>query len=93
METNNTELKANIVKAIDTLEGVEGISLEICGSWLWIDGDTKPVKELIKSVGGRFAGKKKKWYVRPDGAKWFHRKEQDMERIREGYGSIVVKEV
>ena len=89
----STELKQNIVNAIETLEEVEGISLEVCGSWLWVDGDTKPVKDLIKSVGGRWAVKKKKWYVRPEGAKWFHRKEQDMERIREGYGSVMVKEV
>lgn len=89
----STELKQNIVNAIETLEEVEGISLEVCGSWLWVDGDTKPVKDLIKSVGGKWAAKKKKWYVRPEGAKWFHRKEQDMERIREGYGSIMIKEV
>ena len=89
----STELKQNIVNAIETLEEVEGISLEVCGSWLWVDGDTKPVKDLIKSVGGRWATKKKKWYVRPEGAKWFHRKEQDMEHIREGYGSVMVKEV
>ena len=89
----NTELKQNVVNAIETLEEVEGISLEVCGSWLWVDGDTKPVKDLIKSVGGRWVAKKKKWYVRPEGAKWFHRKEQDMERIREGYGSVMVKEV
>ena len=49
----STELKQNIVNAIETLEEVEGISLEVCGSWLWVDGDTKPVKDLIKSVGGR----------------------------------------
>lgn len=87
--TNETKIE----KAIRVLSEVEGISLEMCGEWLWIDGNTKPHKEELKALGARWAHKKQKWYIYPEGTKFFHRrKEQDMDAIRKGYGSEIIKD-
>ena len=89
------ELAKNVVTAIKELEKVDNISLEVCGTWLWVDGDTKPNKDLIKSLGGRWAKMKQKWYIAPEGGRRFfgrRHKEQDMNAIRVGYGSELIKE-
>ena len=39
-----------------------GVTVEIIGSWIWITGDTKPVKEELKKSGFKFSRKKTAWY-------------------------------
>lgn len=74
-------------KIIDELLKYENIYIEICGLWLWIDGDTKPVKDILKKLGCYWASKKNKWYYRPSEYKSNSRKNHSMEYIREKYGS------
>lgn len=66
------------------------VTVEQCGSWLWISGDTKPHREELKSIGCRWASRKKIWYWR-DGQSsraWFpSSNEYNMEAIRADYGS------
>lgn len=52
------ELLAQIVKVI----GLENVTIEIIGTWLWISGDTFAVKEYLMSIGFKFSGSKKAWY-------------------------------
>lgn len=80
----------NVNEAASKLAKIEALNLELCGTWLWISGDTKPHKEELKEVGAHWAPKKKMWYVSPIGAKRFHRKEQDMNSIRNTYGCEVL---
>jgi len=49
-------------KVINELKTVKGIHVVRCGTWLWIDGETKPVKELLKKLGCRYSSKKQEWY-------------------------------
>lgn len=39
------------------------IEIELVGSWIWVSGNTYPVKEQLKEAGIFWAGKKKKWYL------------------------------
>lgn len=64
------------------------LDVELCGEWLWISGDTKPVKDQLKAVGCKWATKKKLWYWKPAWMKNRSRKEHDMEWIRSAYGSV-----
>ncbi|MBI1214112.1 MAG: J domain-containing protein [Alphaproteobacteria bacterium] len=75
-------------EALNALLDLPGLSIEICGSWAWITGDTKTHKEALKAAGCRWAPKKEAWYLRPDG--WRpsrNRREHSMEEIRNTYGS------
>ena len=80
----------NVNNAIEVLSSIEDLELELCGSWLWIGGETKPHKEELKTAGAHWAPKKKKWYVCPVGTKRYHSKEQDMDSIRSTYGCEVL---
>lgn len=86
----NKKIGKKVLEAINVLKDIEGINLELCGSWLWVSGDTKPHKDLIKSVGGKWALKKKMWYVKPNNF-WYHTKEETMENIRHAHGSVILK--
>ena len=67
------------------------IEIEICGSWIWVTGNTKPVKDAIKEAGYYWSKNKSAWYWRPDGYKSYGKKNWDMDRIRNTYGSQKVE--
>ena len=66
-----------------------------CGTWLYITGDTYPVKEYLKNEFGAFWSKSKKcWCIAPEGknfrkSKGF--KGRNMSSIRNTYGSNKIK--
>jgi hypothetical protein len=39
------------------------IRIELIGTWLWVSGDTKPVKEELKKLGFSWHSKKVCWYL------------------------------
>ena len=59
-----------------------GFDIEICGSWVWLHGDTRPHKDLIKESGFMWAPKKKLWYYRPADYKSRARGKFSMDEIR-----------
>lgn len=66
------------------------LDAELCGSWIWVGGDTKPHKEELKAHGFRWSQNKKKWYWRhPEdgGRRWHKRGGYTMEEIRAFHGS------
>ena len=71
--------------AIEAIITLPGLGIEICGLWVWVDGQTRPVKEQLKAAGYRWAAKKEKWYYAgvPAGG----RGRYSMDDIRNRYGS------
>ena len=75
-----------------------GLDLEICGAWLWITGETKAHKDIIKGFetdcGNKFRWHSKKlaWYFAPNDFKGRRRfrGNTSMDDIRETYGSAHV---
>jgi len=41
------------------------ITIEICGSWIWLSGDTRKYRKQFKETGFFYTYKKKMWYWRP----------------------------
>jgi hypothetical protein len=41
------------------------VTIELLGTWIWVHGDTRPVKELLKAAGCRWHAKRVMWYWRP----------------------------
>ena len=66
---------------------LEGLYIEICGTWIWVSGNTRPYKDFFKSQGFRWAPKKCQWYFTPSPRKRFRHREFTMEEIRERYAS------
>ena len=46
---------------------IPGIKIIKKGCWIWISGNTKPVKQELKKIGLRYAWDKKEWYWKPAG--------------------------
>ncbi len=73
--------------AISAIAGLQGIFIEAVGSWIWVSGNTYPVKNQIKEAGFMFASSKKMWYFRTEENASCNRKKMDIEQIRSKYGS------
>lgn len=80
-----------LARAIQTALNLDGLTLELCGNWLWIAGDTKTHKAALKAAGFRWAPKKQEWYFRPAEWKSASRGTWDKEKIREHHGSTTIK--
>lgn len=64
------------------------LTIEICGSWVWVSGSTKEYKDTLKDAGFKWAPKKKMWYFRPsDVRKSRSFGKFSIDQIREKYGS------
>lgn len=85
------EMSEDFKEVLSKIIHIPGIEIEICGNWVWISGNTKPVKEEIKNAGFKWAKEKLKWYWHPTGYRRIGGKKWDMEQIRNTYGSEKVK--
>jgi len=77
----------NALNAIITL----GLTIEVCGSWLWVSGNTRPHKDILKVAGFKWAPKKEMWHFRPAEYRSFNRGQWDMDKIRSRHGSSLIK--
>lgn len=77
-------------EALNAIMGLN-LNIEVCGSWVWVSGNTYPVREQLKEAGFKYASKKKMWYFRPEGSKTNNRRSWSMDKIREKHGSQTVK--
>lgn len=77
---------------ICNIAAIQGVIVEVCGSWVWVSGETKPVKDLLKTAGFKFAMKKVAWYWHSGEYKHFAKgKNYSLEEIRHIHGSQRVK--
>ena len=83
-----TEMPNEYIEIIERLLKIAGIEIELCGSWLWVTGNTYAHKTELKNAGCRWSRSKKAWYWHhPEkGARWY-KGTQDMATIRDKYGS------
>ena len=63
------------------------IEIEICGSWLWVTGNTFPYRDILKELKFRFSNSKKAWYFHGEGYTKTSRKTFTLSEIRDLYGS------
>lgn len=89
--TKATNEKVNEFKdLINKLINLDAINIEICGSWLWLTGNTFKHKELLKHLHFRFSNSKKAWYFHSEGYRKSSRKTYTLDEIRDLYGSETV---
>jgi len=77
-------------QVIEQIINLPGIEIELVGMWIWVTGDTKPVKQNLKDAGLFFASKKVAWYYRAEEFKTKGGK-KSLEEIRMKYGSEKVQ--
>ena len=98
--SNTVEVKAGknhgygdaLMEALNKIIHLPDITIEVCGAWVWVGGNTKPVKTEIKEAGYRWASKKSMWYFRPpEWASANRYGEWTIDAIREKFDSEVVQ--
>lgn len=73
-------------QVIEKIINLPGIVIEIVGNWIWVTGNTRPVKNTLKDAGFYFASKKIAWYYRNEAFKT-RGSGAPLEEIRVKYGS------
>ena len=82
-----TETPAEFIAILQQLIPLDGLNIELCGSWLWISGNTYPHRDALKSAGCRWSSSKKMWYWRhAEDAEYRSRGTSSMGEIRSKYG-------
>ena len=86
-------LKDDVIlrEKLNKIVNLKGLEIEICGSWIWITGETNKYKNEIKSCGFFWARLKKAWYWRKAEEKSRNRKKMSMDEIRNSHGSKSLK--
>ncbi|ALL06322.1 hypothetical protein AQ505_12925 [Pedobacter sp. PACM 27299] len=77
--------------ALEKVIHLEDVNIELVGFWIWVTGNTYPVKAILKDAGFFFASKKLAWYFRTGEYQVSSRGEKSLDEIRSKYGSEVLK--
>ena len=89
----NINTNDNFKDIINELIKYNELTIEIIGSWLWISGNTYPLRDIIKNLGLLWSKGRKKWYYTADtidGANK-HYKKKTYEELKNNYGYTKVK--
>ena len=85
----DAEFDLELEKVISKILHFEKIIIEVVGSWIWLSGDTREIKEILKEIGFKWANKKKMWYYGE--MKGRNPKQKSMDDIKAKYGCQEVK--
>ena len=78
---------------IQQLIKFDNIVIDIVGCFIWVSGNTYPVKEELKQLGFRYSKNKKSWYIAP--AEYMqnrksYKRQYSMEEIKNKYGCTTI---
>lgn len=86
-ETAENEFTTKLSETIAVMPNT--VTIEVRGSWIWIHGETKPVKDRIKELGYFWKASDAEWYWRSSDQKKKFRgyRSKTRDEIRASYGS------
>ena len=87
--SNDFKIDLELEKIISLILHFENITIELVGSWVWVSGDTKEIREKLKELGFKWASKKRMWYFGEMKSK--NPTPKSMEEIKLKYGSETLK--
>ena len=88
--SRDIKIDSAIKDTLNKLFHMTGIKIEICGSWIWVDGNTFPWKDELKKAGFQWSKNRKKWHYTPYATGWYKGGKKTFEQIRAAYGSMVI---
>jgi hypothetical protein len=89
-EERKVAIDEKYMEIIDQLRGFD-VTIKIVGTWIWVEGDTEPIKNKLKELKMRWAPKKKKWYFHLGSYRRWGKKEYSMEEIEKKYKVTTVR--
>ena len=85
----HSEVERKVKEALDKIIHLDGLEIEIIGVWIWVSGETKQYKEILKEVGFKWNKSLVKWVF--IGKKSNGRGTMSLDQMREKHGSEKVK--
>lgn len=89
--TESTEAANEFKDIINRLIHLQDIIIEVCGSWLWITGETYTNRNALKELKFRYSKSKSAWYYHTEDYKKSSSKTFSLDEIRGLYGSETIK--
>ena len=87
--SNDFKIDLDLEKIISQILHFENITIELVGSWVWVSGDTREIKDKLKEIGFKWASKKKMWFYGE--MKGRNPNEKSIDEIKAKYGSETLK--
>ena len=85
-EKKTDESPAEFKEIIEKLLKLPEIKITVIGSFIWVEGNTRPVKDELKSMGFRFHAQKLNWYKAPAGYRKHNGNKYSMDEIKNMFG-------
>jgi hypothetical protein len=87
--SSESKFDIELEKIISQILHYEDITIEVVGSWIWLSGNTKDIKDKLKELGFKWAPKKKMWYYGEMKRK--NPNPKSLEEIKSKYGFEILK--
>lgn len=90
----NAETEYVSMEIIDKLLSLKMPNVEIflVGTWIWIEGDTKPFKEQLKALKCRWHSTRKLWYFTSSSNKKYRKSSAGIDDIASAYGATKIRD-
>lgn len=86
-QRENTETSTQYKDIIDKIIHFENVKIEIIGTWIWVSGDTRPYKDILKSLNFNWCKNKVAWSFHSEPWQRRTNAKTTLEDIRNLYGS------
>ncbi|HOY52133.1 MAG TPA: hypothetical protein PLX49_10215 [Prolixibacteraceae bacterium] len=84
-------VSSEIREKINQVIFLQEVTIEVIGSWIWITGNTRAVKDELKARGFKFSPNKQAWYWQYGDYRKRNGKQFSMEEIRDMWGTREVE--
>lgn len=88
------EIMKQVIEVLEKNEAIKHeVKTEQVGTWLWISGNTKPIKEDLKQIGFKWSKNKSAWYHNGDIETKAKRRGfyKDLDTLRKRHGATEIK--
>lgn len=86
-----TETAQEYASIINAVIHMDGVIIEIIGSWVWLEGNTYIYKDQIKEAGFWYSKSKKAWYHNGEKKHTKRRGRYSLDAIKDLYGCETVE--
>jgi len=91
-EEETTETPEEYANIINSIIKMQGVKIEIIGTWIWCTGNTRAYAEDLKGAGFWWSKTKKAWYHNGSTTYKKRRGRYSMNQLRSRWGSQEIKQ-
>lgn len=91
-EEETTETPEEYANIINSIIKMQGVKIEIIGTWIWCSGNTRIYAEDLKNAGFWWSKSKKAWYRTGETSHKKRRGRYSMNQLRSRWGSQEIKQ-